>query len=697
MAGFRDMCWQVQYEGGLADLTRDFFEPLAACAVREQVRIWSLSRESLLPVTLQSAQCAKAGRALRLLVSPQAEDLEDRSGAADELTVAVEKATSTLTWLAATAGSGADAGGERAALDVRIQRTLTGEAAQVSPTRCVGAAFDSLGNIVQYVIDWGECNGTPGSKYTLNASWSWGDPSRAVVGFVQRFEQAWTCENGQLSWAADEAFVRRLACALAELTARPCVEVEQPKKRELFRHQKEAVDNWIARNCRGIFQMCTGAGKTIASLAAVKKLADTLIESGEKIPAVVVTVPTRILADQWTEEIKAFGYPTVLQAYNSYAQWSELLEAYLTVPRDGYPLFVVTTYCSFSDPRFGRFLERAAADGFNAIWVADEMHNLSSPTLRQVMKSVSGLFKYRLGLSATPDIENDFGATDFLFQYFGDVCKTYDLENGIADRVLCRYRYYPVPAFLSPELGAPYLALLSQIHGDNVDPARLINLYRQSRQLLRTSGVQLSRFADLLSQIVLPDTRLSHTLVYCPPGYGSRRAEESDEIDKDEDELRLVEGVVEILRQKGLSTASILGETLSAQRKEILKRFRSGSLQTLCAIGCLDEGVDVPSIRRAVVLYSVDRNKQFVQRRGRILRNPTRDDQKIAEIYDIVLLPQGTDMPEQQAEKLLEKELRRYRTFANLAMNREEAQTVLSEALGRITSMRSNEEAADAG
>jgi len=113
---------------------------------------------------------------------------------------------------------------------------------------------------------------------------------------------------------------------------------------------------------------------------------------------------------------------------------------------------------------------------------------------------------------------------------------------------------------------------------------------------------------------------------------------------------------------------------------------------TLCAIGCLDEGVDVPSIKRAIVLHSVDREKQFVQRRGRILRNPTRDDQKIAEIYDIVLLPQGSDMPAEQAETLVSKELRRYRTFAELAMNRDEADHALSDALATATRQRRRKE-----
>lgn len=323
MLDFRDMCWQVRYEGGLAEIIRDFVEPLSVCAVHQEVHVWSLNRECLLPLTMPFAQCRKLDHPLRLLISPLSEECEATSLEENEFARASAMAVESLAWFASGAGVGVAQSPSHVArtLDVRIQRVLTGDVAQVSPTRCVGFARDASGNIVQYVADWGESSGAAGTKYFLNVSWSWGDPSRTVTTGLHRFEQVWSGENGQMSWTADDVLTGRLEGALDELIAQPCVEVDQPKKRELFRHQREAVDNWMARDCRGIFQMCTGAGKTIASLAAVKKLADTFIASGEKIPAVVVTVPTRILADQWTEEIKAFGYPTVLQAYNSFAQW----------------------------------------------------------------------------------------------------------------------------------------------------------------------------------------------------------------------------------------------------------------------------------------------------------------------------------------------------------------------------------------
>jgi hypothetical protein len=261
------------------------------------------------------------------------------------------------------------------------------------------------------------------------------------------------------------------------------------------------------------------------------------------------------------------------------------------------------------------------------------------------------------------------------------------LADGIKDGVLCRYRYFPIPAYLAPTLGKKYLKLLQEIEDKDGSGAStaLVNLYREARDLLRTSGVQIARFRDIVNDLMQGVPDLKHTLVYCPPGYGTYGGDVSDEIDTDEGERRLIEDVIEILRSKNLAPASILGETVADQRTQILERFADGRVRALCAIGCLDEGVDVPSIQRAIVLYSVDREKQFVQRRGRILRQPRGTRNKVAEIFDIVILPQGADMPRAQAEALLNREMRRYREFARLAENRLEADESISKALSVAT------------
>jgi superfamily II DNA or RNA helicase len=520
----------------------------------------------------------------------------------------------------------------------------------------------------------------------IELRWSFGDPQRNVARLLAEVR---TLESATAAPELATQFVSQIDRA----TLLPANWVERFKTEDqttlrLFEHQKTAIDAWEKRNRRGIFQMCTGAGKTIASLAAVRRFEQERRAEKKPLPPVIVTVPTRILADQWVKEIQKLGFTSILKGYNSSSNWLDVLEPWLADPTADQPRFVVSTYRTFSDSRFKQRLVAAAESGARALWIADEMHNLASPRLGATMTEVAKLCSYRLGLSATPEIEGDFATTERLLNYFGLVCASYELKNGIEDGVLCPYRYYPRPSYLSATVGEKYLTLLRQIEDSPGNSSSLLDLYRQSRELVRTSGVQINAFKELLPVLTSGQRPLSHTLVYCPPGYGSYGGDQSDEIDTDESERRLLEEVVAYLRGEGITVSSILGDTPATQRELRLEKFKSGELQVLCAIGCLDEGVDVPAIERAVVLYSVDRLKQFVQRRGRILRIPRGVKNKIAEIYDIVVLPHGSSLPASQAAELLNKEMRRYSEFARLSINREAAQKEIDQALSVATAFQ---------
>ena len=529
----------------------------------------------------------------------------------------------------------------------------------------------------------------PGSNNNANVefkiSWSFGNPKHDV----QQLES----EINKLTKEIDlSAYNIRFIELLNEISGRDdqvqiLWEEEFPEKEDkvftglkLYAHQEDAVKRWLESNYRGIFKICTGGGKTIAALSAVKDFTDMKTADKEDIPSVIITAPTRILADQWAREISRFGYRYVLRAYESVKNWFEILEPWFRVNNTEQPKFVVSTYCTFADEKFQLKLNRLAESGIKAFWIADEMHNLASRRLLKLMNACSSFFPYRLGMSATPDIENDWDATEKLFNYFGGILIDYSLWDGIRDGVLCPYRYHPIPSYLAPNVGMRYLNYLKDIEEGKPGSPALLNLYRENRELIRTSGVQIAAFRDLLPQLLSHNETFSHTLVYCPPGF-IRFSEERDTIEDDEGERRLLSDVVDLLRNNDLSCSSILGETQSPQRAEILKRFETGEVNALCAIGCLDEGVDVPAIQRAIVLYSIDRLRQFIQRRGRILRKGPGNINKVAEIYDIVVLPQGSNLPAEIAERLLKKELRRYEEFASMAINREEARQALSDAL----------------
>lgn len=525
------------------------------------------------------------------------------------------------------------------------------------------------------------------TEVAADLKWSFGDPSRHVLNMSVNVQQV-VSSNPSGRAHQIETGLKDLIRGLPPVTL-PWEEtfgqIDTPGVR-LYPHQEKAIDAWIHNEYRGIFKMCTGAGKTVSSLAAIWRRVKIALERGERVPPVIVTVPTRVLADQWCQEIRKLGFNSPVQAYNSKIQWHPTLEACLECPQEDTASFVVSTYRTFAEPAFQKVLERQQKRGQKAIWIADEMHNLASSRLMVLAKEREGYFSARLGLSATPEIENEPDRTERLMNYFGGIVgEPYELKDGIRDGVLCSYRYFPYPCYLNPDLGRKYFELLQKIDSAESGGKTDIDLYREKRDLVRKSGIQVQAFTELLPGLLKPGRRFSHTLVYCPPGYGSvmdmRPAEDTDILEEESDEVRLLNEVRSTLRARHVEVACILGETRERERNSTLQEFAAGRIQAVCAIGCLDEGVDIPSIERAIVLSSVNRKKQFIQRRGRILRRSQKDSAKVAEIYDVIVLPHGSQLPVSQAERLLQVELSRYQEFAQLALNRKDADNTIREAL----------------
>jgi len=554
-----------------------------------------------------------------------------------------------------------------------IEKTLALEMLGSGLALITDAKNDSLSVTWELPLDCCQQN-----EVICSMRWSFGDPLKGVQKLlcgVSRLEQAPQCQNAN-DWQFEfHGILSKIEPATPPFTEDFSEEEGGHEEITLYDHQKLAIEKWIEQGRQGIFKMCTGSGKTITALSCIPL---TLPPNGP----VLVTVPTRVLADQWIEQIKRMGYSRILRAYESSAGWLGTLEPWMRSNGLEEPRFVVTTYKTFTDDRFLAKIERLSNQGVTGVWIADELHNLASPRLLHAMAKMETMFPQRIGLSATPEIERNEPATERIAEFFGGVCATYDLVDGIRDGVLCPYRYYPIPAYLDPQRGEEYLATLEGIESSETKPMQLIELYRQSREIIRKSGVQLPSLEAILDSLIERGESLDNTLVYCPPGFSN--AETSDDLDVPEEQSRILEDVVAAFRNRGLSVSSIVGATPKLQRDEIIDRFSKGSLSVLCAIGCLDEGIDIPSIQRAIVLYSIDREKQFIQRRGRILRVP-RGISKVAEIFDVVILPHGTTMGAAQTEQLLTKELKRYRAFSDLALNAEEARETIRIALDTAT------------
>lgn len=522
------------------------------------------------------------------------------------------------------------------------------------------------------------------SSFTAHLDWTVGNPTKSLRNLLRKLEHSDPEHPSAIKCFNLLKSVRPVAPPFIETFDAQISEVIPGF--QLYAHQEDAVDQWEKRGWAGIFAMCTGSGKTIAALAGIVRLSRLLKDSGKVLPVVVVAVPKKILADQWVWIIEELFQQRALMAFGGAPKWLPLIGNFLNQRTTDFPRFVVTTYATFSSEPFRRSIELATGHG---VLVADEMHNLASTRLRAALETSSEFFKYRLGLSATPDVEGNPSATRALETYFGDskgnYCGTYELKDGINDGVLCQYRYYPLPAHLDQESGRRYLETLAALEANegSGNSNNLFQLYNTRRDLLRKSTLPLERLSVWLKDRrdnLKPCTKL---LVYCPPGYVVTDTDsDDDDSDVEPDLINLLEETTKIIASHDVTVTTIIGQTPEKQRRSRLNEFKSGEWDCLCAIGCLDEGVDVPAIERAVVLYSIDRERQFIQRRGRILRKDRRNEKKEAEIFDVVLLPPKDQLQTVAARQLLEKEMRRYREFAELALNREDADKIISAAIG---------------
>jgi DNA phosphorothioation system restriction enzyme len=425
-----------------------------------------------------------------------------------------------------------------------------------------------------------------------------------------------------------------------------------PNGISLRSYQREAIEAWFKHECRGLLEMATGTGKTITALAASALLAER-----EEQLALIITVPYQHLVDQWNKDVRAFGYQPVL-AYKSKASWSNELHHLIMEYNAGYRRFisVITTHKTFATADFQACIARLNK---SSLLIADEAHHLGAEQSRlHYPENVP----FRLALSATPDRWFDDDGTLALRSYFGETVFSFPLEKAIGVS-LTPYYYYPHLVPLTDEELERYQEL-------SINIARLVNSKdergRKALEMLLIRRAKLLNNAEnkltVLSDLVDKQKHIEHTLFYCAP--------------------EQIDDVVHLLGwEKGLIIHRFTAEESTKERQQLLADFASGQLQALVAMKCLDEGVDVPSTDTAYIIASSGNPREFIQRRGRILRRAA--GKKYSYIHDLVAVPPTIDAvlrdsPTFESERsIMRKELQRFKEFANLAQNKHQALEVI--------------------
>ena len=421
-------------------------------------------------------------------------------------------------------------------------------------------------------------------------------------------------------------------------------------KVELRPLQVDALNAWKKANHHGILAMATGTGKTITALACAASLND--------LDIAFISVPTKELVQQWVQELeKQTTFPPPIQAIGRANDWLESLYRKLRlihaseVPDRRLPVMCIGIYSELSKLRVAELIADAGSLPSKSLLIADEVHTAGATKFRHILRDD---FTYRLGLSATPIRPHDQEGTEFLLEYFGGVVYEFTLEEAIAAGILCEYEYYVYVTCLTDNEHERFQQITNKIgyllhSNDHEATDKAQRLAIQRAKIIKSAASKL--------------TILDHIISDHPPRQGMIYCADIDQATE----------VSRRLARRGVRVARYSSQ--DRIRTAILSEFERSHLDVLVAVKCLDEGVNIPAADWGIILASDASQRQFIQRRGRILR--TAPNKAIAKLIDILVVPPLGD----EQVKLITSEVQRVTHFAQCASNRASIITKLVEEL----------------
>ena len=698
--------WKRRYNSPPDDLIRTFYVPAFARSRSYDRAVGFFSSRLLAEIAPSIDNFVCNGGVMRLVTSPAnlTDDDLQAMGKGDELRRQLEEdlkmaiagpiptpilsdRLQLLTWMVANGK-----------LDVRIALREHHDCYSLFHEK-IGVFADSSGN-------WMTFTGSPNEtlsgvrqhseSFPLHRSWA-GDDQRAFADEErQRFEGIWSgAIDGVSIWKVNDWIKEpmRTAFGVREPVAEyqvpkqaaeaslPLIEEENPPLKPLAEnisllpslpdgltlrdYQRDAINRWLTASGHGTFAMATGTGKTLTALAAATQTALHVARHNRPL-LILVIVPLIDLVEQWRRDAEWFGFrPAVCHGGISASQRTDLKTVFSAARSStGSRTEMVITTAGSLTPQRGKsedehFLQRQLSrhNGYLLV-IGDEMHSLGTvPRLAALPKSPT----YTLGLSATPRRHGDDDGTESLISYFGQPVLAISIKDAIYKyQALVPYDYHPHAIPLTPEEAEKYRLISARIAAAFAagDEERADQEIRKRTRLTQHAANKLLK----LRQLMADGLRLkTHQIIYVAEGANP------------DTELRQLDEIEQMLRGDfDMKVDRYYGETDASRREALQKRLADGEIQALLAMKCLDEGVDIPSARIGVITASTQNPRQFVQRRGRLLRRDPVNPKSHAVIHDFIVMPPRSDRTPSDSEKrLIGAELGRAAELADAARNRE--------------------------
>lgn len=522
-------------------------------------------------------------------------------------------------------------------------------------------------------------------------SWHNNENKKRIEGYHHDFNNIWNGRNKDVTIVESDEFCNMIVTkypqenvdALIKEEAEVIAELKTEERNNLlkephfppkfpgaFPYQVDAYKAWCKNGKKGIFAMATGTGKTITSLnCALEEYMD------DGFYRLVILVPSLALVEQWADEATSFHFGNIIMVSSENALWrTKLMDVVGRIERGKDVNYtIITTYQSFVGVDFQQILPRISS---GAILIADEAHNIGSESVRNAFRNLK--IDRRIALSATPQRVYDEEGTKEIESFFNDTYPytySFSMRKAIKMERLMPYYYHPRIAYLEEDEMQKYTFYtrqLLQLYNDKTgrfsDPERAHTLLMQRKNILHKARNKMMVFNGILNSI--GEDKLKYCFVYSAAGKRSSWQEADDENIDNEIISQMLAITKETFPRIRCNTYTSKDSKVSRRQK--LEAFAAGQLDILFAKNCLDEGVDVPRAEYGIFTSSTGNPRQFIQRRGRLIRR--HKDKRFAYIYDIVVSPNfwspNYDRKCWNMEKnLVEGEMRRVANFASLASN----------------------------
>ncbi len=694
---FKDLNIKSEYRSGRNNVIRDFYIPVLSESIKYKRAVGFFSSTALTEILKGITGLLSNGGKIELIASPELslEDIEAIEKGYEERDKIVERAimrsmfkpknyfeSERLNILANLIAE------ER--LEIKIAFTITCNQLGIYHEK-MGLMYDAYNNVIAFSGSTNETGTAFHANYEVMdvyCSWQTEFERKKVYEKELAFHQLWTNADTNVNIVdfpevAKEKLLsyKKKTCDL-QLEVKEAEEIDKKEQQiknsknafrkpnwlNLYSYQQEAINNWVKANYRGVFDMATGAGKTFTALGALSNLSEQLFDN----LGVIIVCPYQHLVEQWTEDIEKFNVKPLI-CYSKY-NWKKEFD-YLV---KDFKLGVVNRFCAimtnatYMTDYVQKILNKANG---NLCIVVDEAHNFGAKKMQQCLLSN---FKYRLALSATIERHHDELGTQILLEYFGNKCITFTLKDAIDNDFLTHYYYKPVVITLDEDELYEYNAITNKI----------INLIKKNKEkdvIPKSAEILLIKRARIiagarnkvkkLKELVNYYKTDSNILVYC----GATQYDESP----DKEDVRQIEAVTDMMGNDfGMRVTMFTSKESPEERERIKKSFAEGELlQAIIAIKCLDEGVNIPGIKTAFILASSTNPKEYIQRRGRVLRKAK--GKKYAVIFDFVTLPKSLEDPlgdnVDSEMSLIRREVERMQDFMEYCDNKFETVKLLDD------------------